>query len=117
MEICLGHAAVRPGRITLLERAGKFGQDTYLAMGIPSVFGFYGFETGHWEGGSYLAPYNSGEVAYPCPDQRALWGHAVLAVGYDNNKKITNARCGKETTGALLIRNSWGTSWGEAGYG
>jgi C1A family cysteine protease len=90
---------------------------TYLAMGIPSVFGFYGFESGHWEGSSYIPPYNSGEIVYPCADQRALWGHAVLAVGYDNNKKITNPRCGKETEGALLIRNSWGTGWGESGYG
>ncbi len=38
-------------------------------------------------------------------------GHAVVAVGYDDGKKI-----GKDK-GALLIRKSWGTEWGEKGYG
>jgi C1A family cysteine protease len=32
--------------------------------------------------------------------------------------KIKNTATGsKETTGAFLIRNSWGTGWGDAGYG
>jgi C1A family cysteine protease len=43
--------------------------------------------------------------------------HAVVAVGNDNAKKIKNPVCGSETTGALLIRNSWGAKGGEQGYG
>jgi len=45
-------------------------------------------------------------------------GHAVVAVGYDDNMKIKNTNPGDvETTGAFLIRNSWGTRWGDGGYG
>ena len=44
-------------------------------------------------------------------------GHAVVAVGYDDKKEIRNKYADRPTTGALLIRNSWGKDWGEAGYG
>jgi C1A family cysteine protease len=41
-----------------------------------------------------------------------------IIVGYDGTIKIKNAsRAGVETTGAFIIRNSWGTGWGQAGYG
>ncbi|MGE5406306.1 MAG: C1 family peptidase [Methanosarcina sp.] len=82
----------------------------YLEAGIPSMFGFWGFT-------SFEKSNVKGGIPYPCSNESAAWGHAVVAVGYDDKKKIKNLSCNKETTGALLIRNSWGTGWGDSGYG
>lgn len=46
-----------------------------------------------------------------------LGGHGVVAVGYDDAMTIKNTICGSKTKGALLMRNSWDTVWGDAGYG
>ncbi|HTY29087.1 MAG TPA: C1 family peptidase, partial [Mycobacterium sp.] len=40
----------------------------------------------------------------PAPSEKKLGGHAVMAVGYDNASRM------------MIVRNSWGTSWGKAGY-
>jgi len=82
----------------------------FLAAYVPSMFGFYGFPS--FNHGNVM-----GGIPFPCPGERAVWGHAIVAVGYDDNKKIRNTLCNKETTGAFLIRNSWGTGWGDGGYG
>lgn len=82
----------------------------HLAAGIPSMFGFYGFD-------SFRDTDVLGGIPYPCPGEQAQWGHAVLAVGYDDEKEITNTRCNEPVRGALLIRNSWGVDWGDEGYG
>ncbi len=60
---------------------------------------------------------NLGKIPFPAFGDRVIGGHAIVAVGYDNNPKIKNQPHGPETTGALRIRNSWGTGCGEAGYG
>jgi len=83
---------------------------SYLAAGIPSMFGFWGFP-------SFDSTNVPGGIPFPCSGERAEWGHAIVAVGYDDSKRINNTRCNRETTGALLIRNSWGTGWGDNGYG
>jgi C1A family cysteine protease len=76
-----------------------------LAAQLPVMFGFsvYSCMPGVGDG--------KGEIPYPEPGDKLEGGHAVVAVGYDDGKKI-----GKDK-GALLIRNSWGTEWGEKGYG
>jgi C1A family cysteine protease len=77
----------------------------YLAAKLPSMFGFsvYSSIPGLNEG--------TGDIPFPSSGDSLLGGHAIVAVGYDDNKKIG------ECKGALLIRNSWGTAWGENGYG
>ena len=82
----------------------------FVAAGIPAMFGFFGFP-------SFNDSNVKGGIPYPCPGERARWGHAIVAVGYDDDLKIKNTRCNKETQGAFLIRNSWGTGWGDKGYG
>jgi len=81
-----------------------------LAANLPSMFGFTVFS-------SITQAKDIGEIPFPCPGESILGGHAVVAVGYDDAITIKNSTCGKETVGALLIRNSWGTGWGDSGYG
>ncbi|MDZ7953117.1 peptidoglycan-binding protein [Nostoc sp. DedQUE09] len=81
-----------------------------LAAGFPCAFGFtmyYSIED--------LNP--SGYIAYPVKNDKVKGGHAVVAVGYDDHKVIDNADGSRRSQGALLIRNSWGTDWGQGGYG
>jgi len=82
----------------------------YIEAGIPSMFGFWGFP-------SYQNSDVPGGIPYPAEGEKAEWGHAIVAVGYDDSKKIKNLKSNKTTTGALLFRNSWGTEWGDKGYG
>lgn len=82
----------------------------YLVAGVPAMFGFWGFP-------SFGSCDVKGGIPYPCPGEQAQWGHAIVAVGYDDGKKIKNTKCNKTTTGALLVRNSWGEAWGDRGYG
>lgn len=54
---------------------------------------------------------NGGKIPFPERGDKVAGGHAIMAAGYDDNLKIGKYQ------GALLIRNSWGTGWGDKGYG
>jgi C1A family cysteine protease len=82
----------------------------FIAAGLPSMFGFTVFSSIGQAG-------EDGKIPFPCRNERILGGHAIVAVGYDDKLKIKNTTCKEETTGALIIRNSWGTGWGDKGYG
>ncbi len=61
---------------------------------------------------------NGGLIPYPIEGESAIGGHAVLAVGYDDDKVIKGQTPNAPATmGAFLIKNSWGEGWGDAGYG
>jgi len=74
----------------------------YLAKGFCLGMGFTVFDSFE------EAATNGGFIPYPKPTESVQGGHAVTIVGYEEKKS---------EGGAFLIKNSWGTDWGERGYG
>ena len=84
---------------------------SHLAAGLPAMFGFTVYASINQAG-------PSGGIPFPCPGEKAVGGHAIVAVGYDDGIQIRNPNCtAPSTQGAILIRNSWGAGWGDHGYG
>ncbi len=64
------------------------------------------------------ASYNSSDFTYYYDDPDHSFNdsnHAVVIVGWDDDKYVADAPEGSRY-GAFIVRNSWGTGWGEDGY-
>lgn len=72
-----------------------------LAAGTPIVIGFTVYESFESD-----AVAQTGDVPMPKSGEQVMGGHCVVVVGY-------TVRNGKPV---WIIRNSWGTEWGDAGY-
>lgn len=70
-----------------------------LNEGFPVIIGFTVYES--FESDEVA---NSGVLNMPAPGEQVLGGHAVLVVGYNSSQK------------RFIVRNSWGTTWGQAGH-
>lgn len=68
-----------------------------LAKGQSVAFGFLVYE-------SFGQVGRDGVMPMPKPGEQIQGGHAVLAVGYDDQKRH------------LIVRNSWSAAWGDKGY-
>lgn len=70
-----------------------------LASGFPFVFGFTVYDS--YESATVA---QTGIVNMPQPGEAVAGGHAVLAVGYNDQSQ------------RFIVRNSWGADWGMGGY-
>ena len=68
-------------------------------MGNPFVFGFTVYQ--NFESSTVA---QTGVLNMPGKKESVVGGHAVMAAGYDDKKK------------AFIVRNSWGSTWGQKGY-
>ncbi|MDB5331609.1 MAG: peptidase [Phycisphaerales bacterium] len=72
-----------------------------LAEGFPWVFGVTVYDSFESQSAS-----QSGDISLPnTATEKVLGGHAILAVGYDDDRHV------------FRFRNSWGIGWGNQGYG
>ncbi len=70
-----------------------------LSDGYPILIGFTVYSS--FESAAVA---KTGLMPMPSHSENVLGGHAVLVVGYDDNKQC------------FTVRNSWGSAWGDAGY-
>ena len=97
----LQHKVVSYHRISSRTADGMLNlMKSCLADGYPFCFGFTVYSA--FEGAEVA---NTGILKMPnLKKEDIVGGHAVLAVGYDDKKKM------------VLVRNSWGNKWGQKGY-
>jgi C1A family cysteine protease len=90
----LPHRALSYARVIQSQDSIKLA----LSQGFPIVFGVSVYDSFESEEVA-----KTGIVPMPVATEHMLGGHAILMVGY--------------TTNTFIFMNSWGTTWGDKGYG
>ena len=83
-----------------------------LVSELPCMFGFTVYKSIYDD-----FNFKRGHIPYPSENDEIDGGHAVVAVGYDDRRIIESTDGKVRSQGAILIRNSWGSDWGQGGYG
>ena len=97
---CIAYAEAKKHKITSYLSIRSMDEMRHcLADGYPFVFGFDVYES--FESDEVA---RTGIVPIPKDGESYLGGHAVCAVGYDQTKEL------------FIVRNSWGSNWGDKGY-
>jgi C1A family cysteine protease len=100
-------------RYLRLDPAAQAPDDTLAAIkgalstGYAAMFGFPVYSSMGW----------GAEIPFPASTDTLDGGHAILAVGYDDDHACAGPCPQGMEKGALLIRNSWSADWGDGGYG
>ena len=93
-QIIPGYKKINDGDVNAVKNA--------LASGFPVVMGFTVYDSFEYDINN-----NTGMMPYPnIASEQVLGGHAVTIVGYNDNLN----------GGRFIVRNSWGTGWGDGGY-
>jgi C1A family cysteine protease len=94
------YAAAKLDLVTVYSRVGQTLPllQACLAERFPIVFRYTCFP-------SMRDTWDDGVIRMPGPTEPEDGGHCMLIVGYNNADRT------------FLVRNSWGTAWGQQGYG
>lgn len=90
---------LRLAQSAYLDNTNLYALKSCLAAGVPFVFGLAVYQ-------SFEAPLAAATGLIPLPKRTdtLIGGHALMAIGYDDQSK------------EFLVRNSWGPRWGIDGY-
>ena len=93
--IALDHQVIKYMKVVQMTKQLK----GCLAEGYPFVFGFTVYDS--FESDEVA---RTGIMSLPEGNESCMGGHAVMCVGYDDEKKV------------FIVQNSWGKEWGDKGY-